>query len=137
MTDAAFALHRAVYAALLADDGVTSRLGAPARLYDVEPADRIYPFATFGDWRVAPLAGVEGAFEHLFRLRAYSRYEGRRETRGVLDAFYEALHGAPIAPDGHDLVSLRLSFSDVLPGPDGETWGGVARFRAVTQRQEA
>ena len=131
MTDLGWSLQRAAYQRLRQDAEIRSLLGDPPRVYDIAPDRPVYPFAQLGEWRVAALAGVEDAFEHDIRIRIFSRYEGRRETRAVMAAFHDALHDAALAPPGRRLVSFRFVFSDVFLRPDGETWNGVMRFRAV------
>ena len=133
MNDAALALQKAVYDHLVADAGVRAAFGDPPRLYDVGPKRPVFPYAVFDDWRVSPIAGAPESFIHEFRLRVHARHEGRLAARAGLAAFYDALQDASLTPDGHVLVSLRFVFSDVFPRPDGASWGGATRFRAVTR----
>ncbi|MEO0400304.1 MAG: DUF3168 domain-containing protein [Pseudomonadota bacterium] len=126
-----WAVQKATYAALLADAGVKAVLGDPARIYDDSPRRPTYPFATFGEWRVGALSGVDGTFEHDIRLRIFSRYQGRKETRDAMAAVYDALQDAALTPENRTLVSMRFVFSDVFLRADGRTWNGVMRFRAV------
>lgn len=51
----------------------------------------------------------------------------------MLEALRTALHEASLTLAGHRLVSLRHETSDAIRGADGETYQGVARFRAVTE----
>ena len=44
-----------------------------------------------------------------------------------------ALHGQPLTLDGHRLINLRHEFSEARRTPDGDTYQGIARFRAVTE----
>jgi hypothetical protein len=44
-----------------------------------------------------------------------------------------ALEAVPLAPDGLRLVNLRFATADIRREPDGRTWHGVVRFRAVTE----
>lgn len=132
MTDAQWALQKAVYAALVSDSAVQAELGAPARVYDEAPADAVFPYAVLGEGRASDWTGVDGGFEHDIRLHAFSNYAGRREIKRILGAVYDALHEAPLALDGHDLVNLRFVFADAFRRLDGRMVQGVARFRAVT-----
>ncbi|MEL6371496.1 MAG: DUF3168 domain-containing protein [Pseudomonadota bacterium] len=129
---APWALQAAVYDRLSQDVDLGQLIGAPPRLFDVAPTKPVYPFVVFADWKTTPLVGADDGLAHEFRLRCYSRYEGRLESRAVMTAIYDALQDANLSVDGHDLVSLRFIFSDVFLSPDGQTWNGVMRFRAVT-----
>ena len=131
MTDLGWDLQQAAYAALTADPGVKAVLGDPARVYDVAPARPVYPFAVLGEWRTSAYDGFADAFEHDIRLRIYSRYEGRKETRAIMAAIHDALQTSALAPAGRTLISMRFVFSDVFLRADGATWSGVMRFRAV------
>ncbi len=130
--DAGLALQTAIYASLRDDAAVRLVLGDPARIYDDPPNRPVFPYAAFGDARVSQLPGAEGFYEHDVRLRVSSRYRGRREARLAVAAIRDALHDADLALVGARLVSLRFVFADILRRPDGETFEGVVRFRAVT-----
>ncbi len=44
-----------------------------------------------------------------------------------------ALNDQQLSLDGHRLVNLRHELSEARRDPDGETYHGIARFRAVTE----
>lgn len=126
-------LQKAIYGALVADTGVVAALGG-ARIYDDVPRGAVFPYVTFGpvttrDWST----GTEQGAEHTLTLRAWSKNGGAREVHLVLDAVRAALHEAALTLTGHRLVSLRHEMSDAAREGDGETWQGIARFRAVTE----
>lgn len=133
MSNAQWEIQRAVYQHLKASATLKAELGDPARIYDDPPADAVFPFLTLGEARTKDWPGIEGGLEHELRLHAFSRYAGRREVKGILAAVYDELHDADIAITGHDLINFRFVFSDAFRPQDGETYQGVARFRAVTQ----
>ncbi len=98
------------------------------------PREAEPPYLTFGqstvrDWST----GTEDGSEHILTLHVWSRAAGERETHEIMNAVRAALHDAAIAVDGHHLVNLRHEFSDALRDPDGETYHGVVRYRAVTE----
>lgn len=136
MTDPFWSLQRAVYAHLRADAGLAAEIGDPPRVYDDPPDDAVFPYLALGETRARDWPGVVGGLEHEIRLYAFSRHAGRREVKRIIAAVYDALHEAPLAPDGLHLVSLRFVFADAFQRQDGETYQGVARFRAVTQPAE-
>ncbi len=133
MADASFALHQAFHARLTADAELLALLGGP-RIYDDVPLRAEFPYVTFGqsidrDWST----GSDQGHEHTITLHVWSRAHGRKEALAVLSAARTALHDAALALDGHRLVNLRHEYSDARRDPDGETYHGTARFRAVTE----
>ncbi|MEM9169944.1 MAG: DUF3168 domain-containing protein [Pseudomonadota bacterium] len=130
--DVAFSLQKAVYDALLADAAFAALIGDPPRLYDAPPRDVAYPYVILGEARVKDWPGVDGGLEHELRLQTYSRHEGRREVKAVLNAAYDVLHDAALTLDGAALVACRFVFSDIFPRAETGVYQGVARYRAVT-----
>jgi hypothetical protein len=133
MSSPAWELQKAVYAALKDDGALVALLGGQ-RVYDDVPRGAAFPYVTFGsatvrDWST----GTETGCEHLITLRAWSKAGGEKEVHLVLEAIRAALHEAALTLDAHRLVNLRYEASDTLRGTDGETYQGVARFRAVTE----
>lgn len=133
MSGAAWELQKAIYGKLVADAGLLAALGG-ARVYDDVPRGAPFPYVTFGpatarDWST----GTEAGTEHHIALRVWSKAGGEREVHLVLEAIRLALHEAALAITGHRLVSLRHDMSDTGRATDGETYAGVARFRAVTE----
>jgi hypothetical protein len=47
------------------------------------------------------------------------------------------LHDQPLTLVDHDLVNLRHEFSEARPDPDGDTYHGIVRYRAVTEPAQA
>lgn len=133
MSAVSWSLQKAVFAQLAADAGVKAELGDPPRIYDAPPSDAVYPYAVLGEGRASPLDGVDGGVEHEIRIGIFSRYQGRREVKRILDALYDALHEASFAVDGAHLVSSRFVFADVFARDAQGGFSGVARFRVVTQ----
>jgi hypothetical protein len=135
MTNAQWELQKAVYQLLAADAGVKAEIGDPARIFDDPPPDAPFPYLTLGEARASDFKGVDGGLEHDLRLYVFSRHAGRREVKRIIGAVYDALHEAALSLSGHDLVNIRFVFADAFRRLDGETYQGVARFRAVTMRQ--
>jgi hypothetical protein len=132
ITTAALAIQKAIYAALTADAGAGALIGD--RIYDVAPRDAVFPYATIGkatqsDWST----GTEEGAEHRLTLDVWSRAHGKSECHAIAEAIRLALHDAALALEGHALVNLRFESADVARDPDGLTFHGVLRFRAVTE----
>ncbi len=135
MTNAQWELQKAVYQTLAADAALQAEIGDPARIFDDPPPDALFPYLTLGEAHASDWKGVEGGLEHDVKLYVFSRYAGRREVKRILGAVYDALHEAALTVTGHDLINIRFVFADAFRRSDGETYQGVARFRAVTQPQ--
>lgn len=133
MSSAAWELQKAVYGALVANADLAAVLGG-ARIYDEVPRGATFPYITVGatttrDWST----GTEEGAEHTLTLTAWSKSPGAREVHLALDAVRAALSEAALSISGQRLVNMRHETSDVVRERDGETWQGIARFRAVTE----
>lgn len=135
MSTAVWELQRAIYNALTNDAAVQIELGTPARVFDDAPDNAAFPFLTIGETRSRDYQGIDGAIEHEVRLYAWSRYAGRREIKRIFSTVYDALHERNLNLPDHHLINMRFVFADVLRRQDGETYQGVARYRALTQPQ--
>jgi len=126
-------LQKSIHATLAADAPLLALLGGP-RVYDDVPPGTAYPYVTIGesvvrDWST----GSDEGAEHILTLHVWSRAAGRRQTHEIMSAVRDVLHEAALTVSGHNLVNLRHEFSDARREPDGETYHGVVRYRAVTE----
>lgn len=133
MTSASWALQTSIHARLTADAALLGLIGGP-RVFDDVPRGAAFPYVTFGltsekDWST----GTEDGTEHIVTLHVWSRGAGRHEAGNILAAIRGALHDQALALAGHRLVNLRQEFADVRRDPDGETFHGIVRLRAVTE----
>lgn len=133
MSNIQWELQKAIYQHLSADAAVKAEIGEPARIFDDPPQGTAFPYMTLGEAKATDWKGVDGGLEHDLKLYVFSRYAGRREVKRILGVVYDALHDAGLALAGHSLINIRFVFGDVFRRQDGETYQGVARFRAVTQ----
>ncbi len=132
MTHPSLALQKAVFAALVADSGVGALIGD--RIYDAPPRNATFPYASFGEARASDWStGTEDGAEHRLTLDVWSRERGKAECWAVLEAIQAVLNDAALTLDGQALVNLRFETAETRRDPDGITWHGVARFRAVTE----
>lgn len=133
MASAGWALQKAIHAALTADATLVGLLGGP-QVFDDAPQATVFPFITLGtsserDWGTA----TEDGGEHVVTLHVWSRKAGRREAREIMDAVRQALHDRELGLSGHRLINLRQEFAEARRDPDGETYHGIIRLRAVTE----
>jgi hypothetical protein len=134
---ASWALQRGVYQALAGSLDLTTLLGG-VRVYDHAPQSAPYPFITLGqsavrDWST----GTEDGAEHNLTLHVWSRSGGKKQVQDIIEEIKSALHDRPLSLVDHHLVNLRNEFSEVRPDPDGDTFHGIVRYRAVTEPAQA
>jgi len=134
MSTSGWPLQVAIFAALAADSALASLLGDPPRIYDDPPAGLELPYVQIGegseaDWSTA----TEQGSEHELTIHVWSRTGGRMEARAILSAIHGVLHDEGLTLEGNRLVNLRFLLSQVWREADGETYHGIARYRAVTE----
>lgn len=127
-------LQKAIFSRLAENADLTALLNNPPRIFDAPPSDAVFPYLILGETRVRDWAGVDGGLEHEIRINAYSKYQGRREVKDLLNTIYDTLHEAEFSIEGRRLVHIRFVFADIFPRADGGVFQGVARFRAVTMK---
>jgi len=62
----------------------------------------------------------------------WSRSGGKKQTLEIA-AIKDALHDQRLALADHHLINLRYEFSKARLDPDGDTFHGTVRYRAVTE----
>ena len=132
-----WALQRGVYQALAGSLELTALLGG-VRVYDDAPQAAPYPVITLGqsvirDWST----GTEDGAEHNLTLHVWSRSAGKKQVHQIIEAIKAVLHDRPIMFADHHLVNLRHEFSEARLDPDGDTFHGIVRYRAVTESAQA
>jgi len=134
MTAPALALQQAVVTALAASAPLVAIVGN--RIYDAPPRNAAFPYVSFGPASIADWStGTETGAEHQLVLDAWSREAGKKQCYAILDAIAAALNDTALSLAGNALVNLRFQFADIRRDPDGITFHGVIRFRAVTEVQ--
>ena len=132
--DSQWSLQQAVYSALVADATLKTLIGNPARVYDHVPQATAYPYVALGDATAGEFdTKTEDGMEQTLTLHTWSRYRGLSEAKRIMSAVVDALDQVSLSLTGHTLVLLRFEFSSTFLDPDGLTYHGVQRFRAVTQ----
>ena len=134
---ASWALQRGVYQALAGSLDLTTLLGG-VRVYDHAPQSAPYPFITLGqsavrDWST----GTEDGAEHNLTLHVWSRSGGKKQVQEIIETIKDVLHDQPLTLSDHHLVNLRHEFSEARLDPDGDTFHGIVRYRAVTAPDQA
>jgi hypothetical protein len=134
---ASWALQRGIYQALAGSSDLTVLLGG-ARIYDHAPQGVAFPFITLGqsvvrDWST----GTEDGAEHELTLHVWSRTGGKKQVQEIIGAIKAALHDQPLMLADHHLINLRHEFSEARLDPDGDTFHGSVRYRAVIEPEQA
>lgn len=127
------ALQAAILARLRETAALKAWLGESVRAWDQPPDDPILPYVAIARSASAPLKGEGGGTEHRITLTCLSDYRGAEEAKAVTALVREALDEAPLTLEGHRLVLLRVTYSDVFRATDFRTTFGVVRMRAVTE----
>jgi Protein of unknown function (DUF3168) len=134
---ARWSLERGVYQALAGSVDLTTLLGG-VRVYDDAPQAAPYPFITLGqsvvrDWST----DTEDGAEHDLTLHVWSRSGGKKQVHQIIEAIRTVLHDQPLTLADHHLVNLRHELSEARLDPDGDTFHGIVRYRAVTEPDRA
>ncbi|MGD9866729.1 MAG: DUF3168 domain-containing protein [Hyphomicrobiales bacterium] len=135
MADSAgWSLQKGIYQALAEHPQLTALLGG-TKIFDDAPQKAGFPYLTFGqsvarDWST----GGEDGEEHILTLHVWSRAGGKKETHEIIGAIRDVLHDQALPLQDHHLVNLRHEFSEARQDPDGETYHGIVRYRAVTEK---
>ncbi|MGC1711744.1 MAG: DUF3168 domain-containing protein [Methyloceanibacter sp.] len=134
---ASWALQRSVYRALAGSSALTTLLGG-ARIYDDAPQGASFPFITLGqsvirDWST----GTEHGAEHSLTLHVWSRSGGKKQVHEIIEAIRSVLHDKPLLLTDHYMINLCHEFSEARLDPEGDTFHGIVRYRAVTEPEHA
>jgi hypothetical protein len=134
---ASWALQRSIYQALSGSPELTALLGG-VRIFDDAPQSAAYPFITLGqsvirDWST----GSEDGAEHSLTLHVWTRAGGKKQVLEIIEAIKAVLHDQPLLLEDHYLINLRHEFSEARLDPDGDTFHGIVRYRAVTEPAQA
>jgi len=129
------ALQKALVAHLKADGALTALLGD--RIWDGAPDDAGHPHLLLGRSGSRPVGADGGDVEHVLTLTVVSRFRGSEEAKAIVAAVRARLDDAPLEADGVRARSMRVTFADVYPAPDGKRVFAALRARAVTEEVDA
>ena len=134
---ASWALQRSVYRALAGSSALTTLLGG-ARIYDDAPQGASFPCITLGqsvirDWST----GTEHGAEHSLTLHVWSRSGGKKQVHEIIDEIRSVLQDKPLLLTDRYMINLCHEFSEARLDPEGDTFHGIVRYRAVTEPEHA
>ena len=132
------AVQTVIYQLLSADPALTALVKG---VYDDVPEDpdlpqdQIFPYVTIGESihnesdTVSVLGDDVSTIVH-----TWSRYRGRKETKQIQGAIYDALHRANGTYSGYDIISIDWENSQSFIDQDGLTRHGVQSFRVLIDK---
>jgi hypothetical protein len=134
MSNAAWALQKAVIAALVADAGINAELGGP-QVFDRPARNHPFPYVTLSsisteDWST----GTDTGARHLLTFHAWSETGGRRQVSAIAEALRKVLHDSRLDLVGHALIGLRHESTEIAQRREREPWQAILRFRATTEQ---
>lgn len=133
-------LQKAVFDRISTDPQIAQIMGQPvAEFFDYVPENTTFPYINYQLVQsVENDTSTEESFETVFALHVWSTKEGTKETNQILQRIYRLFHNRPdnLVLELYKVVNLQFQVSEVLRDPDGATYHGVIRFRAVLDNLE-
>jgi hypothetical protein len=126
------AVQSVVFGALSND----SALGAlVVGVYDSVDQRTDYPYVTIGEdvhneWDTGSTIGSSASIA----IHSWSRARGKKETKQIQAAIYDALHRADLTIDGFNIDTIEWESSQSFVDADGLTRHGVQIFRILIER---
>jgi len=128
------AVQAALMAMLRADAGVQPVFGMPARVFDAESEEPLYPYALIERHETNPAgASLVNGIEHRITLAAYSQDDGVRGAKTCLSALRAAVEGADWAVEGQHIVLAQVIYADAMRTADKRAFRGVVRVRIISE----
>ena len=135
MTDAGFALRKAIFARLVADAAIVGLIG-PGAVFDEVPRGREPPYLVLGEGTVKDWStSSDRGHEHQLTLSAWSKEGGARQALAMASAVVACLEAMASALDGHRLVNLLALSTEVRRERERRLLRASIRLRAVTEVQ--
>ncbi len=123
-----------VMAALRADSALQEKLGNPARVFDHEAPDPIFPYVILErhERYDRGASHVDGA-EHRLTLATNSRHDGLSEAKSILSALRAAVDQLDLNLSGQRIVLAHTTYADAMRTRDRRKFRGLLRVRIITE----
>ncbi|MEZ5945911.1 MAG: DUF3168 domain-containing protein [Hyphomonas sp.] len=119
---------------LRADAGVQSVFGSPARVFDAESEEPLFPYALLERHETTPGgASLVKGLEHRITLACYSRDDGLKGAKQCLSALRTAVDQADWAVPGAHVVLAQVLYADAMRTADRRAFRGVVRVRIISE----
>jgi hypothetical protein len=138
MADRSAELFAAIYAVLAADAPLVALIGADKVFNGVKDGTAL-PYVDIGDDTATDYGSSSGdAQEHTVTIHCWANQPLSGKSAKLLvtqmvAAVRLALHDVDLTLSAGVSPNLRCEFRETARDPDGVSWHGVLRFRAVTQ----
>lgn len=128
------AVQAALMELLRANADVQAVFGNPARVFDAETDEPIFPYAQLERHEVTAggAALVEG-HEHCLSVAVFSREGGLRAAKAAVSAMRVAVEGASWTVPGRHIVMAHVVYGDVMRTSDKRAFRGLVRIRIISE----
>lgn len=134
--EAAWSLQQAFYTRLSNFAALTAQLATTGSIYDDIPQGVAFPYVVIGESDIIDFSNKSSiGQEHDVMIHTWSRYQGFKEAKDIMQAIYDALHQqeASITVTGQNLILVQNIFVTHVRENDGLTRHGIQRFRVLTE----
>jgi len=137
MADRSPELFASIFAALNGDATLTALLGG-ANVFNGVPDGQKAPYIEIGDDTATDDSGIGvDAQEHTITLHTFTEQpvagqSAKAVCMSIMAQVRNILHASSLVLSAGALCNLRQEFRQTMRDPDGVSWHGVQRFRAVT-----
>jgi Protein of unknown function (DUF3168) len=132
VSDRSVELFSAIFAALDSDTALTALIGA-GHVHDHVPPGAPAPYVVMGDGTATDMGGsFVDAQEHTITVHAWAEGTSTLGVKRIVAAVRACLHERPLTLSAGGCTGIRCEFTETMRDPDGVSFHGVLRFRAVT-----
>jgi hypothetical protein len=130
MGSAGLALQKAIYDRLT---GNAALMAIVSGVFDSVPEAQAFPYITIGDDTAVDFGTHTWKGQNLtITIHSWSMARGRAQVKDIMKRVYDLLHEQLLTMQGHTMFSMRFDFEQTFLDPDGVTYHGLQRFRALT-----
>ena len=134
MRSPVLALRAAILARCADDEALLDAMGGSLGLHDEPPRAAEGVYAAFGEARAKDWStGSDQGHEQDFAIAVLSKPGGSRAALRAAERIAALLHEAPLALDGHRLVSLRVAAVETARVEKANLARVTLRLRALTE----
>lgn len=142
MSDHTSDLYAALFARLNGDAAIAALIGS-GKVFNGVADGAVAPYIDLGDDTAADYASSGAAAptdaqEHTVTIHVWAEQpvtggSAKKQCLDIMAAVRASLHTVSLALASGRMPNLRCEFHETFRDPDGISWHGVLRFRAVTQ----
>ena len=136
MTSSDWPLQKAVFALLDGDSTLDALIGNN-RIFDRVPDEQAFDYVVIGGFTASDLSTFGKLIEDVtFQIDVWSQKGGKKTCALIQDRLDTLVNRASLdlSADGFRLLSVLREFRESLLDPDGLTYHGIQRFRAMVEK---